>query len=122
METHPGDGAGIGDVKYGAVDGRMVVNGCRSARRWAPWSPQLTGRSFHVRFHRRGPKYDLVTQHTEHSLNETILDTTAKLGAQGNLSFTDPDVVIAIDTIDDRAGLALWTRDDLSRHRLLRPD
>jgi len=69
-----------------------------------------------------GPKYDLVTQQTEHSLNETILETTAKLGAQGKLSFTDPDVVIAIDTIDDRAGLALWTRDDLSRHRLLRPD
>ena len=86
------------------------------------WSPQLTGRSFHVRFHRRGSKYDLVTQQTEHSLNETILETTAKLGAQGKLSFTDPDVVIAIDTIDDRAGLALWTRDDLSRHRLLRPD
>ena len=88
----------------------------------AAWSPQLTGRSFHVRFHRRGPKYDLVTQQTEHSLNKTILEATGKLGAQGKLSFTDPDVVIAIDTIDDRAGLALWTRDDLSRHRLLRPD
>jgi len=25
METHPGDGASISDVEYGAVDGRMVV-------------------------------------------------------------------------------------------------
>jgi len=30
--------------------------------------------------------------------------------------------VIAIDTIDDRAGISLWAREDLARHRLLRPD
>jgi len=86
------------------------------------WSPRLTGRSFHVRLHRRGPKYDLGTQQTERSLNEALLDATARLGASGKLSFSDPDAVIAIDTIDGRAGVALWTRDDLSRHRLLRPD
>lgn len=86
------------------------------------WSSKLAGRSFHVRLHRRGPKYDLGTQQTEHLLNEIILNATTKLRASGKLSFTDPDTVIAIDTIDDRAGVALWTRDDLSRHRLLRPD
>lgn len=86
------------------------------------WSPQLAGRSFHVRLHRRGPKYDLGTQETEHSLSEAILDATTELGCLGKLSFTDPDTVIALDTIDERAGAALWTRDDLARHRLLRPD
>ena len=86
------------------------------------WSPNLAGRSFHVRLHRRGPKYDLGTQETEHLLNDAILDATMKLGTPAKLSFTDPDVVITIDTIDNRAGLALWTRDDLSQHRLLRPD
>jgi hypothetical protein len=30
--------------------------------------------------------------------------------------------MIAIDTIDDRAGLALWMRENLARHRLLQPD
>lgn len=88
----------------------------------AEWSPKLAGRSFHVRLHRRGSKYDLGTQETEHSLNEVLLDATTKLGVPGKLSFTDPDAVIAIDTIDDRAGVALWTRDDLAQHRLLRPD
>jgi len=86
------------------------------------WSPRVAGRSFHVRLHRRGPKYDLPTQQTEHSLNETLFDATTKLGAPAKLSFTNPDLVIAIDTIDDRAGAALWTCDDLSGHRLLRPD
>jgi len=42
-------------------------------------------------------------------------------GQLGKVSFTDPDAVIAIDTVDDRAGMALWTREDLARHRLLRP-
>src|SRR3974377_618211 len=68
------------------------------------WSPQLTGQSFHVRFHRRGPKYTPVTQQTEHSLNKTILEATAKLGAQGKLSFTDPDVVIALYPTHDWDG------------------
>jgi hypothetical protein len=30
--------------------------------------------------------------------------------------------VVVIDTIDHRAGLALWTREDLAHHRLLKPD
>jgi hypothetical protein len=27
------------------------------------------------------------------------------------ISFTDPDAVVAIDTIDDRAGIGLWARE-----------
>jgi hypothetical protein len=43
-------------------------------------------------------------------------------GAPGTLSFSDPDAIIAIDSVDDRAGMSLWTREDLKRHPLLRPD
>jgi len=86
------------------------------------WSANLAGHAFHVRLHRRGAKYGLGTQDTEHLLNEFVLDAAAKAGMPANVSFTDPDAVIAIDTVDDRAGLALWTREDLARHRLLRPD
>jgi tRNA(Ser,Leu) C12 N-acetylase TAN1 len=88
----------------------------------AEWSTQIAGRAFHVRLHRRGAKYDLGTQDAERLFDEAILDATAKAGTPCKISFTDPDAVIAIDTIDDRAGLALWTREDLARHRLLRPD
>lgn len=86
------------------------------------WSPRLAGLSFHVRLHRRGAKHDLATQETEHLFNGIVIDTTTKMGAPGKVSFTDPDAVIAIDTVDQRAGLGLWTREDLARHRLLRPD
>jgi tRNA(Ser,Leu) C12 N-acetylase TAN1 len=86
------------------------------------WSPRLTGRSFHVRLHRRGGRHDLRTLDAERFFDGALIDATTMAGTPGKISFTDPDVVIAIDTIDDRAGMALWTRENLTRHRLLRPD
>jgi len=86
------------------------------------WLPQVAGRSFHVRFHRRGPRHDLKTPEVERLLDDAILGALRRAGTPGTISFTDPDAVIAIDAIDDRSGVALWTREDLARHRLLRPD
>jgi len=86
------------------------------------WLPRLTGRSFHVRVHRRGDGYDLRTPDAERLFDDLLLDATAAAGAPCKISYTDPDAVIAIDTVDDRAGVGLWTREDLARHRLLRPD
>ena len=86
------------------------------------WSPRLAEKSFHVRLHRRGARYDLRTPDVERFLDDALLDATAETGIPAKISFTDPDTVIAIDTIDDRAGIGLWTREDLTRHRLLRPD
>jgi tRNA(Ser,Leu) C12 N-acetylase TAN1 len=86
------------------------------------WLPDLTGRTFHVRLHRRGPKLELRTPDAERFFNDAIIEATTRAGMPARISFADPDAVIVIDTIDDRAGIAMWTRADLSRHRLLRPD
>ena len=86
------------------------------------WLPRLAGRSFHVRFHRRGPRHELRTPEVERFLDDALLEALQQAGTPGRLSFSDPDAVIAIDTIDDRAGISLWAREDLARHRLLRPD
>jgi len=85
------------------------------------WLPRLAGRSFHVRLHRRGDGH-LRTPENERLLDDMLLEAAAAAGAPCKISYTDPDAVIAIDTIDDRAGVGLWTRQDLARHRLLRPD
>jgi tRNA(Ser,Leu) C12 N-acetylase TAN1 len=86
------------------------------------WSPNLAGRSFHVRWHRRGEKHDLGTHDAERLFDDAIIDAMIQAGVPGKISFTDPDVVIAIDTVDNRAGLAMWTREELARFHLLRPD
>ena len=86
------------------------------------WASRLLGRSFHVRLHRRGGRHALPTLDTERFLNDVVVEAAGEAGAPARISFTDPDAVMAIDTIDDRAGVSLWTREDLARHRLLRPD
>jgi len=86
------------------------------------WLPNLAGRSFHTRLHRRGSKLDLRTPDAERLFNDAMVVATTTAGTPAHISFTDPDAVVVIDTIDDRAGLAMWTREDLARHRLLRPD
>jgi tRNA(Ser,Leu) C12 N-acetylase TAN1 len=86
------------------------------------WLPRLAGRSLHVRLHWRGTRHDAGTQDTERLFNDAIVDATTRTGTPSTISFTDPDVVIAIDTIDNRAGLAMWTREELARFHLLRPD
>lgn len=86
------------------------------------WLPRLAGRSFHIRLNRRGFKYDLHTPDTERLLDDALLDALRQAGTPGSISFSDPDMVIAIDTIDDRAGMSLWSREELIRHKLVRPD
>jgi tRNA(Ser,Leu) C12 N-acetylase TAN1 len=86
------------------------------------WLPRLGGRSLHVRLRRRGTIHELRTQDAERLFNDAIVDATTRAATPSKISFMDPDVVIAIDTIDNRAGLAMWTREDLARFHLLRPD
>ena len=86
------------------------------------WSPNLAGRSFHVRWHRRGAKHDLHTHDVERIFNDAIVGATTTAGTPSKISFTDPDMVITVDTVDHRAGLAMWTREDRARFHLLRPD
>lgn len=85
------------------------------------WATRLYGCSVHVRIHRRGDGHAMRPADAERMFDELLLQATAAAGAPCKVSFTDPDAIIAIDTIDDRAGIALWTRADLGRHRLLRP-
>jgi tRNA(Ser,Leu) C12 N-acetylase TAN1 len=86
------------------------------------WFHVLADRSFHGRLHRRGAHHQLKTPDIERFLDDVVLTLTREEGSPARISFTDPDAVIVIDTIDNRAGVSLWTRDDLGRHRLLRPD
>lgn len=86
------------------------------------WSPRLAGSSLHVRIHRRGERHALRTPDVERLLDDFLIEATAAAGPPCRISYTDPDAVVVIDTVDDRAGIAVWTREELARYRLLRPD
>jgi tRNA(Ser,Leu) C12 N-acetylase TAN1 len=83
---------------------------------------KLAGRSFHVRLHHRGSNLEMRTPDAERLFDEFIVAVTAKSGAAARVGFAKADVIIVIDTIGDRAAIAIWNREDLERHRLLRPD
>ena len=83
------------------------------------WLASLAGKSFHVRLHRRGLKGILSTPKEERFLDEVLLEGLKAAGTPGHISFERPDAVVQIETIDGRAGLSLWTADDLRRYSFL---
>ncbi len=86
------------------------------------WVPELAGKRFHVRMHRRGFKGKLSSQDEERFLDWFLLQNLEKAGPPGHVSFEDPDAILAVETISQRAGLALWTREDLQRYPFLHLD
>ncbi len=86
------------------------------------WAPRIAGHTFHVRLHQRARQHYLETPEAERFFDDVLLEAASAAGSPARISFSDPDAVIDVETIDERAGLAIWTREDLARHRLLRPD
>jgi len=86
------------------------------------WVPALAGKSFHVRLHRRGFKGRLSTLEEERFLDDTLLDALQCAETPGSLAFDDPDLVIQIETVGNRAGMSLWNREELARYSFLRAD
>ena len=84
--------------------------------------PRLAGESFFVRLERRGLHGTLHTSEVERALG-TVLWRPAR-GARATRrasTFADPDVIIAIETLGDRAGVAVIER-ALRAGLLLRAD
>jgi tRNA(Ser,Leu) C12 N-acetylase TAN1 len=87
-----------------------------------PWLPELAGKGFHVRIHRRGFKGRLSSQDEERMLDGFLLENLEKAGTPAYITFEDPDAILAVETVNQWAGLALWARDDLKRYPFLHLD
>ena len=86
------------------------------------WTPELEGKTFHVRMHRRGFKGRLSSQHEEQFLDHYLLDDMRLRASGARIGFEDPDVIIAVETIGQIAGLSRWTRERLDKYELLKLD
>ncbi len=87
-----------------------------------PWLAQLDGRSFHVRVHGRDVRLAGKDSKEEARIGEALLGLLHAAGADAMVAFDDPDFILAIDAVDGRAGVGLWSRRDMRRYRFLRPD
>lgn len=85
------------------------------------WLRHFAHKRFHVRLHRRGLKSLLSTPREEQFIDDALLKALEGAGTPGHIAFDDPDTVLAVDTIDGRAGMSLWSRDDLKRFPFLGP-
>lgn len=88
----------------------------------ADWLPRLAGSSFHLRMHRRGFKGRLSSADEERFLDKFLLERLIEAGNPGRITFHDPELIIALETVGTEAGLSLWGRDDLKRFPLLHLD
>jgi hypothetical protein len=70
--------------------------------------------------HRRGFKGRLSSLEEERMLDEFLLKLTKEGSNLGHVTFEGPDVIIAVETVAHRAGLSLWTREDLHRYPFVR--
>ena len=86
------------------------------------WVPLLAGKNFHVRMRRRGFKGRLSSMDEERFLDGYLLDALEKSGSAGRIVFEDPDFIIAVESVGTRAGLSIWSRDELRRYFFVRLD
>jgi tRNA(Ser,Leu) C12 N-acetylase TAN1 len=86
------------------------------------WTRELEGKKFHVRMKRRGFKKRISSLEEETFLDKVLIEALEKRGAPGSISFTDPDAVIAIETVGQRAGMTLFTKEELARYPFLHVD
>lgn len=84
--------------------------------------PSLAGKTFHVRMHRRGFKGRLSSQEEELFLDHYLMQQLEQAGTPGQIGFDDPDCVIALESVGQRAGLSLWTREEIQDYPLLKLD
>lgn len=84
--------------------------------------PELAGRSFHVRMYRHGFKGRLSTHEAERKLGQGLQEALAQAGTPGQVRFDEPDAILAVVTVGNRAGLSLWTKEDVRRFPCLRLD
>lgn len=75
-----------------------------------PLAEAIDGRSFYVRFERRGLRGVLDSSEVERLLGAALWRRIEAAGHTPRVTFDDADVVVAVETLGDRGGVALLDR------------
>lgn len=86
----------------------------------SPYIESLADKHFYVRLERRGLKGRIVSPEAERSIDTFIEEELAKIGKSAQVDFEHPDAVVAVETIGDRCGVGLLTREHLEHYDFVR--
>lgn len=86
------------------------------------WVDKLAGKSFYVRMHRRGFKEKLLSLNEEQFLAMHLMNALKERGQNAKVTFTDPDYVIDVETINNQGFLSIWSRADMNAYPFLNLD
>ena len=75
-----------------------------------PFASEIDGRSFYVRIERRGLRGAIHSSDVERALGATLWRLLEAAGHAPRVTFDDPDVVVVVETLGDRGGIALLDR------------
>ena len=85
-----------------------------------PYVDKVEGKKFYVRVKRRGHKGEMSSLEIEKEISSFIFEKLERAGKQAQVSFSNPDVVIVIETIASRAAIALITREMREKYPLIK--
>ena len=85
----------------------------------AVWVEKLGANSFHVRMHRRGFRFRISSQREEQLLGDWLVEQLHTDGKSARINFEDPDYILAVETVGQRAGASLWDRGQRQRYAFL---
>lgn len=87
-----------------------------------PFVAMLAGHSYHVRMHRRGFKDRVVSHAEEQALGGFVERELAAVGQRARVEFEDPDFIVVLETVGQRGGMSLWSREQRERYPFLNLD
>ena len=85
-----------------------------------PFIELLAGKRFYVRLERPGMKGRIVSPEAERAVDAFIEKELAGEGKTCQIDFDHPDAVVVLETIGDRCGVGMLTREQMTRYPFVR--
>lgn len=95
----------------------FIERACEAIR---PYLEILSDRHFYVRLERRGFKGRIISPEAERALDTFLKEELAREGKTSQIDFEHPDAVVAVETVGDRCGVGLLTRETMERYDFVR--
>jgi tRNA(Ser,Leu) C12 N-acetylase TAN1 len=77
----------------------------------SPYVELVEHSRFYVRVERRGHKGEISSLEVEQEMDAFVLEALKNTGKLAQVSFKDPEKIIIVETIENRAGVGLITRE-----------